>query len=592
MLDKSYLNKQIITRRTFIIGLGKVGLLFLLAGRMFYMQFIKKDEYKTLSDKNRIKIILLSPMRGQIFDNNGKIIAKNNSCFRLLLDKNGNPNFPGEINFIIKVLELDENQIAEVNRRVRRGGRRVAAIIIDCLEWHQIAAIEERKLELKSLFIDIGFERFYKYGIATANLIGYMGRPGVTDQNIKFADEAFKTGKSGIEKYYEDSLRGIFGFKRIEVNASGKFIRELGNTKSQQGKDLYLNIDSELQQKTLSYLSPKGSSAIVMDCTTGGLLVCASAPSFDPNQFNKLSNKYWKELVNSPYRPLIDKTTQSLYPPGSVFKIVTILAALEAGVSPDNKINCTGRPELGGNSFRCSKRSGHGLLNMVDALKYSCNSYIYSIARQIGARQIIKVAKKLGFGQKTGVDLPNELSGFVPDEKWKLKKYGNKWSLGDTLNLSIGQGFLLATPLQLARLIAIIASNGKLFTPRIVATEPLYTQLNLNPYHLDIIKTALYNVMNTPEGTGYLSRLRHKSINMAGKTGTAQVIAKKNSLDNLNRESLTWNNRNHAIFSGYAPFINPKFAISVYFDHGGGGGRSATPIASKIMRTILDKYYA
>ena len=591
MLDRSSLNRQIMTRRTFVIGAGKLGLLFLLAGRMFYMQFIKKDEYRTLSDNNRIKMILLSPTRGQIFDSDGVIIAKNNTCFRLLLDKNGNPKYSEEINHLVEILELDDYQIDEIKRRISKGGRRVAAIVIDCLDWNQVAVIEERKADFKSLFIDTGFERFYKSGLSTAHLIGYLGRPGTgEDEPTKLADETFKVGKGGIEKFYEEHLRGEFGFKRIEVNALGKYVRELGKSASKPGNDLYLNINAELQENALKHMNAQGCSAIVMDCTNGNVIICASTPSFDPNKFSKLSNQYWNSLINDPYKPLIDKTTKSLYPPGSVFKIITTLAALEAGIDPDNKIICTGAPILGGNSFRCSRSRGHGALNMVDALKHSCNHYIYAVARQTGADKIIEVANRFGLGKPTGVDLPGELSGFVPTKQWKKEKYGAKWGVGDTLNLSIGQGFILATPMQLACLITAIASNGKLFSPKIAVGAPNYVQLDLQQSNLEIIKTALFNTMNTPGGTGYLSRLDYKSMHMAGKTGTAQVQAKKNASDDLSRDNIAWGSRNHAIFSGYAPFDNPKYAISIYFDHGGGGGRASAPIAKKIMQDVLLKY--
>ena len=591
MLDRSSLNRQIMTRRTFVIGAGKLGLLFLLAGRMFYMQFIKKDEYRTLSDNNRIKMILLSPTRGQIFDSDGVIIAKNNTCFRLLLDKNGNPKYSEEINHLVEILELDDYQIDEIKRRMSKGGRRVAAIVIDCLDWNQVAVIEERKADFKSLFIDTGFERFYKSGLSTAHLIGYLGRPGTgEDEPTKLADETFKVGKGGIEKFYEEHLRGEFGFKRIEVNALGKYVRELGKSASKPGNDLYLNINAELQENALKHMNAQGCSAIVMDCTNGNVIICASTPSFDPNKFGKLSNQYWNSLINDPYKPLIDKTTKSLYPPGSVFKIITALAALEAGIDPDNKIICTGAPILGGNSFRCSRSRGHGALNMVDALKHSCNHYIYAVARQTGADKIIEVANRFGLGKPTGVDLPGELSGFVPNKQWKMEKYGTKWGVGDTLNLSIGQGFILATPMQLACLITAIASNGKLFSPKIAVGAPNYVQLDLQQSNLEIIKTALFNTMNTPGGTGYLSRLDYKSMHMAGKTGTAQVQAKKNASDDLSRDNIAWGSRNHAIFSGYAPFDNPKYAISIYFDHGGGGGRASAPIAKKIMQDVLLKY--
>jgi penicillin-binding protein 2 len=592
MLDKKIAEKQLITRRTLIIGAGKIGLLFLLAGRMFYMQFIKKDEYKTLSDNNRIKMILISPTRGEIFDVNNKIIAKNITCFRLLLDKNGNPKFSAEIDLVTELLELDEGQKEEIQKRANRGGRRIPAILLDCLEWETVATIEERRADLRSLFIDTGFSRSYIHGNSSAHLIGYLGRPRSQEgETLKLVDEAFRVGKNGVERYYEEKIRGEFGFKRIEVNARGQYIRELGKNSSIAGEDLHLNIDIELQQQIFQYLNPHGSSAIVMDCTNGAVLVCTSAPGFDPNQFNKLSTKYWNSLIRDPYKPLIDKTISGQYPPGSIFKIITIIAALESGINPDNTINCTGKSALGGNQFRCARRRGHGELNMINAIKHSCNSYIYGVARKIGADKIIEVAKRFGFGEETGIDLPGELSGFVPTPEWKKERFGTGWRLGDTFNLSIGQGFLLCTPIQLARLIAAIASDGKLFTPKIAKGDSTFTQLDLKQEHLGILKTALYHTMNSPGGTGYLSRVNYKSMLLAGKTGTAQVQAKKSASDNLSRDDIAWTSRNHAIFSGYAPASTPKYAISVYYDHGGGGGRAAAPIAKKIAQDVLKKYF-
>lgn len=592
LLNKHLAEKQLIARRTFIIGAGKIGLLFLLAGRMFFMQFLKKDEYKTLSDNNRIKTILLSPARGKIIDINDKVIVKNITCFRLLLDKNGNPNFASEVDLIAEILELDEDQKKEVKKQMKRGGRRVPSILIDCLEWKDVAIIEERKSDLKSLFVDTGFSRYYNFGPSASHIVGYLGRPDAKKgQLLKLADESFKNGKNGIEKYYEDTLRGEFGFKRIEVNAKGLYVRELGKSQSLAGKNLELNIDIELQKKIFDYLNPQGCSAIAMDCTNGAVLISASSPGFDPNQFNKLSSKYWKSLIENPYKPLVNKVVSSLYPPGSIFKVITFIAALEHGISPEEKIYCSGGPVLGGNRFRCARSRGHGSLNMIDAFKHSCNSYIYAIAKQVGADKIIEVAKRFGFGSITGIDLPGEYAGFVPTKAWKKQKYGTSWTLGDTLNLAIGQGFLLCTPIQLARMSAAIASNGKLFTPKVAKGETEYKQIEIKSEHLDVIKTALYLTMNSRGGTGYLSSINYKSMKIAGKTGTAQVQAKKNTYDNLNRSDIAWKSRNHAIFSGYVPFQNPKYAISVYYDHGGGGGRAAAPIAKKIALDILSKYY-
>jgi len=591
MLDKNTIKGQLISRRTFIIGVGKFAFLLLLIGRMFYMQFLKKNEYKTLSDQNRVRMIILLPSRGQIYDRHRKLMAKNNICFRLLLDKNISPSFGEELKDIIQLLELDTDQIKEVNNRVRRAGRRIPVLIMDYLDWHQVSIIEERKEILKSLFVDTGNIRFYKYAENTAHLLGYMGRIEKNEKNdLAFVEENFRTGKNGVEKFYEETLRGNFGYKQIEVNVHGKYVRELSESKPLAGTDLYLNIDAELQKNITPYLNSKGCSAIIMDCQDGSILVSTSTPSYNPNNFNFLSNKYWSELIQNPHKPLINKTIHSLYPPGSIFKIITILAALEAGIKPSHTINCNGGPVLGGNGFRCGKKTGHGFLNMYDAIKYSCNIYMFEIAKIIGPQKIINLAQKFGFGSNTGIDLPSELTGFVPTLEWKKKQFNSKWSLGDTFNLSIGQGFLLCTPIQLARFITAIATDGKLYIPKVAKSEREYIQLDLEKEHIAFVKEALYSTVNTLGGTGYAGRLNHSTLHMAGKTGTAQVVAKKNTNDDLSRSDIAWNRRNHAIFVGYAPSNNPKYTITIYYDHGGGGGKAAVPIAKAIIEQILEKY--
>lgn len=593
MQHRKYESKQTITRRTFVIAAGKIGFLFLLAGRMFYMQFLKKDEYKTLSDKNRIKIIILSPTRGEILDSNYEIIAKNNSCFRLFLDKNIQKNFFTELNLIYEILALDEDQKYEIEKRIKHGSRKLPIIIIDYLDWTQISLIEERRPDLKSIFIDTGLERYYPFAESMSHITGYLGRSNNSSDYIDpVISKNFKTGQTGLEKYYEEYLRGDFGHKHIEINAHGKYIRELGNKNAVKGEDLYLNIDIHLQEKANNYLDKKGSSAILMNCNTGQILVCASSPSYDPNKFNKLSHKYWNDLNNNINKPLINKTIREIYPPGSVFKIITVLAALESGISLEKKVNCTGKPFIGGNKFRCHNHSGHGNINMMNALKFSCNTYIYELAKEIGANKIIEIAKSFGFGDITKIDLPMELSGFLPSPEWKKKKYNSKWTIGDTLNLSIGQGFLSATPMQLIRMIAAIGNEGKLVTPRIKANEEEeYSYVNIDTKNLKIIKNLLYDVVNKQGGTSYFSKLDYKSIHMAGKTGTAQVKAKKNAFDDLNSKEIEWKNRNHAIFAGFAPYKNPEYAVLVFYDHGGGGGKSAAPIAKKIMQDAINKLY-
>lgn len=582
-------NKDLMTRRIFCLALGKGVLISLLISRMFYLQFVKKDEYKILSDKNRLKTMLLSPPRGNICDVVGEKIVQNMACFRLLLDKNISPDFHREGEIITLLLELNTEQKSEFLKRVNNTGWKIAGLIIDSLSWQQVSILEEKKSEIKSFFVDLGFKRHYLHPHATAHVTGYLGKQSTQNtEKLEIGDEYWRVGKAGVELYYEEQLRGKFGVKTIEVNAHGKYVRDLSKTELKSGLHLQLNLNLDLQAKAFSYLPEKGCSVNMMDCRTGAIILYVSTPSFDPNEFYKLSNEYWQNLAANPYKPLIDKCCKSLYPPGSVFKIVTMLAALESNISPDIKIFCSGKSELGGNSFRCAKATGHGLITMQEAIKYSCNSYVFAIARKIGADKIIEVAKKLGFGQLTGIDLPGEKEGFVPSPMWKYKKYKQRWTLGDTLNMSIGQGFLLSTPLQITRMMAAIANGGYLLTPSLKQQATSRMKLDIQEEHIKFLQSALHDVMNKPGGTGYSSRIEHNSLTIAAKTGTAQVRAKKHQHDDLNRESIAWESRNHAIFSGYGPFENPQFAMTVYFDHGGGGGRSAAPIAKKVITDLFN----
>lgn len=597
MLNSKILYSQLISRRAFLIGSGKLTLLSLLAGRMFFMELLENDKYRTLSDKNRISFILIPPFRGQIYDISGNIMATNQTCFRLLLDIHDGNDYKNELALVANILELSEEKQNYIKQKIKKANKHIPLVILDNLSWQQMSLIEEQKLNLSSIFVDAGYARFYHFSEATCHVIGYTGQINEQEkQDLQINNLGdFNIGKFGVEKYYEDKLRGKFGYKQIEVNALGKQVREITNIQSQQGEDLHLNIDVELQQRVQPYLNKQGCSAIVIDTNNGNVLVLAMSPVFEANNFIKLSQDYWQSLVNDPYKPLINKTIQSTYPPGSIFKIITILAGLENGIKPTQTVNCTGASVLGNNSARCWNRHGHGIVDMYNAIKHSCNTYMYEIARLIGHKRILDMAKNFGFGTKTGIDLTGETSGFIPSEEWKMKKFNSKWTIGDTLNLSIGQGFLSATPIQLARFVTAIASNGKLYNPKIakdmsVKDGSVFDQVNINQQYLDILKEGMYRAVNTQGGTAYYSRILTEGHQLAGKTGTAQVQSKANINDDLNRESIAWERRNHAIFAGFAPYLQPRYSILVFVDHGGGGSRAAAPIASKIMAMVLDKY--
>jgi len=593
MLNKKILHNELTSRRAFIIGAGKLGLLSLLGVRMFYLQLIKSEEYKTLSDKNRINFVVLPPTRGRLYDLEGNILATNKPCYQLLIDRSINNNYKDELEIVSNILNLSPEKYNYIKQKIKKSSRHIPLMILDQLDWQQVSLIEEQKHKLTSIFIDIGYLRSYPFSNVTSHLIGYLGQVNEQEKqelNIYNLSD-FSIGKSGIEKYYDNKLRGEFGYKQVEVNAYGKQIREISGVSSKSGNDIYLNIDAGLQQKVQEYLSSQGSSAIVMDTRNGNVLICASTPGFESNNFSRLSENYWQSLINDPYKPLINKVVQNSYPPGSVFKIITVLAALEAGIKPSKTFFCGGGSALGTNSFRCWNHNGHGTLDMLSALKHSCNNYMYELSRIIGCDKILEVAREFGFGSKTGIDLTPENAGFVPSKEWKKKKLKLPWSIGDTFNLAIGQGFLGVTPIQLARFITAIANMGKLYTPRIMKNDPEFHNININPENIKIVQEGLYNAVNVAGGTAYYNRILGENRQLAGKTGTSQVQGKLNAKDDLSRESIAWERRNHALFLGFAPYHDPKYSVTVFVDHGGGGSKAAAPIARKIMSDVLDKYF-
>lgn len=535
-------------------------------------------------------MIPIYPKRGRIYGKGDVEIASYVPSFKLVTEKFDKEIYEGDIKIIASALKLNEKDLEIIDRRIKNSSKRTPSSIIYDLTFEQIAILEELKPYLNCSFIDMEYRRSYNYPFSCAHIVGYAAKASKTEiaeSGSSFLD--IIVGKSGIEKYYEDSLRGDFGFKKVEVNAYGKTVRRIDRTDSKPGADLTLNIDALSQEWAFDlYLkNKKGSCCVMMDCGDGSLVSMSSSPSFDPNYFSKLSEDYWKELGEDPYKPLINKAIHS-YPPGSAFKIVTIIAALENGIDPYERIFCDSSPFLGGEGFRCHKAGGHGSVDAFDALRYSCNSYIYKIAKTIGPGKIMETARKLGFGEKTGIDLDGESAGFLPSESWKKKRFKSDWSLGDTLNLSIGQGFTLATPLQLARMSCALASGGKLYRPSVVSGDSYFSESGISRESLDFIGKAMRAAVNEPGGTAYYARIPDQGFIMAGKTGTTQVRAKRGASDDLSRESLARIYRNHASFIGFAPYEKPKYSIALFVEHGGSGGRVAAPMAMGIMKKFLD----
>ncbi|MBP7189733.1 MAG: penicillin-binding protein 2 [Rickettsiaceae bacterium] len=583
MLNKESLHNQLITRRAFVLGASGTGMLSLLAMRMFYMQAIKSDDYRILSDQNRISPIMIHPLRGNIFDCKNRLIAGNRRSFCLILDKNENKNYKTSLDFLFEILSLTESQKNLIHKKIAKQGLKTPLNIMDDISWEQLTIVEENIAKLPGIYVEIKEVREYKYDETLAHIVGYTGILNEKEKRELGINNVgnFLLGKNGLEKYYESTLRGNFGVKKMEVNASGSYVRELSTKESEQGSNLLINIDAQLQESIYKMLPSTGASAIVMDINNGKILSAASSPSFNPNNFcGGISQDYWKKLNDSPYNPLLNRISQGTYPPGSVFKLITVLAALIEGIDPSMIVNCTGGASaLGNNHYRCWHTAGHGKLDMKAAIEHSCNSYMYKIVKMIGGERILSLARKLGFGTATGIDLPSESSGFVPHEEWKKRRYKTEWTLGDSLNISIGQGALLVTTAQLARLATIIASKGKLCTPKIVGTSKI-VDLGIDERHFEFLQSAMYDVVNREGGTAYSKRVLDPAWLMAGKTGTSQVQAKRGQTD-LNNVSFA--GRNHALFLGFAPANKPLYSVVVVVDHGGGGGSAAAPIARDIV---------
>lgn len=600
MLDNKILKNRLISRRTFLIIFGKIFLFFLLLIRLIYLQFFKKDEFEELSRKNRLSLLIIPPLRGLLKDKNNKILAENQNSFSVKLDRRQVKNYQESLAKLFLLLNYDEEKKQLIIEKVKKSSIRIPVTLDINLSWNDVAKIEERLFELPGIFVESNDIRSYA-DLSMSHIIGYVGKASENDikeYDYKFLPE-LQVGKTGIEKKYENILSGKIGYRQMEVNAHGLYISEVSRVEPVAGKDLILNIDIELQNEIYKMLDQRGASVVVSDVKTGGILSLVSAPTYDSNKFiGGVSHKYWNSLRGDIYKPLINKSIQSQYPPGSTFKIVTILAALENGLDYRTKFNCSGSIQLGNHKFNCWNKNGHGQLDMMGGIRHSCNCYMYNIALAIGHQPIIEMARRLGLGKKTGVDLPSEVKGFVPDRKWKLNNFKYDWSKGDSLNMSIGQGALLVTPIQLVNLISSIANGGMLNTPRII--DPFLNNINqdlsedltlenidlkIKKDHIDFIQRGLFEVINVKGGTGFFNRSNR--FNYAGKTGTAQVKAKKNAADDLSRNDIEWAHRNHGLFVGFAPFENPKYAISVVADHGGSGSGAAAPIAKKIFELLI-----
>ena len=587
------------SRRAWLLGAAQGAVGLALAGRMGWLAVAQQDRYRLLSESNRVNLTLMPPRRGWLVDRHGLPIANNRTDFRVDLIPDRIEDEDRVLGLLQQLLRLPLEEIERIRVDLRQAAGFQPVQVAEKLDWDRFAAVSVRLPELPGVAPTRGFSRHYPAGAAVAHLTGYVGA-ATAEQFKETGDQllvtpGFKLGKDGLEKTLEPLLRGQAGAKRVEVTARGKLVQSLATRPDQPGGNVRLTIDAGLQEYAARRLGPNSGSAIVMDCRTGELLAMVSMPAYDPNSFSDgISNLEWRMLSDDDHVPLMNKVAQGLYPPGSTVKPMNTLALQAAGVHPSERVSCSGALRVGSGVFHCHKRRGHGALDMRGAVAQSCDIYFYEMARRVGYDAIAPTAKAVGMGEKFGLPFNSQRYGTVPDSAWKLKKYKDKWTVADSLNSVIGQGYVLANPLQLCVMAARIAS-GRGVEPTLLAgkVNPNPPALAIPPEHLQVTREAMWAVVNGG-GTGGRARMRVPGVELAGKTGTAQVrritMAERRG-GVLGDASLPFKLRDHSLFMGFAPAIDPKYAVAVVLEHS-GHIVTAAPMASDILTYLFDRELA
>ncbi|CUK06492.1 Sporulation-specific penicillin-binding protein [Shimia thalassica] len=592
------------TRRALLLGGAQIGFMALLGLRMRHLQVDQADQYRLLAEENRINIRLIPPARGEIYDRNGVPVARNVQSYRITIVREDAGDIDSALTRLSSLVELDEDDVNRAVTEMKRSAPFLPVTIADRVSWDEMSRVAVNSPALPGITPEVGLSRTYPLAGDLAHVVGYVGPVSDYDlSKIENPDQLlriprFQIGKVGIEAKRETELRGKAGTKRVEVNAVGRVMRELDRREGEAGDDLQLTIDQRLQSYIQLRLGEESAAAVVMDCRNGDLLAVNSSPTFDPNLFvSGISVADYRSLTENKYRPLAAKSVQGTYPPGSTFKMVTALAALEAGlVSAEDTVYCPGHLEVANRRFHCWKRAGHGHMNLQTALRESCDVYFYEIALELGIDKISAMSSKLGLGERFDLPMSGVARGLNPTKDWKQSVRGASWVIGDTVNASIGQGFVLASPLQLAVMTARLASGLELM-PRIVKSVNGVEQgiadsasLGLNENNLRHIRRAMFSVSNNRRGTAYGSRVIEDAYRMAGKTGTSQVrniSAAERAKGVFRNKDLPWERRDHALFVNFAPYDDPKIAVAVIVEHGGGGSTAAAPVARDITLQAL-----
>ncbi|HEV2675164.1 MAG TPA: penicillin-binding protein 2 [Aliidongia sp.] len=602
--DKS--RYKVLTRRTLMLGGIQAGLVGTLAARMYYLQVLQADKYKVLAEENRINVRLLAPQRGRILDRFGVPLAVNQQSYRVVIVAEQAGDIDSTLNAIGTLIPLGDNERHRVLREMKRKHSFVPIMVRENLSWEEVARIEVNIPELPGVQIEVGRNRYYPFGDRVTDITGYVAPVAEKELTGEAVMELpdFRIGKAGIEKAQDLELRGTAGTSQIEVNAFGRIVREISRDDGRPGEEIATTIDMALQDFTMRRLrSEESATCVVIDVVTGEILTMASSPSYDANTFTQgLTNAVWGALNTDPHTPLNNKAIQGVYPPGSTFKPVVAMAALESGmITADFRVNCPGVFTLGDHDYHCWQHRGHGTLDLHGGLKNSCDVYFYEVAMKIGVDRVAAMANRLGMGELTGIDIPNERPGIIPTRAWKLARFGQRWVDGDTPSIAIGQGYIAGTPLQLATMLSRIISNrvivprlvraagvmepGKPFDPDLGAKE--FATLDFNPAHIAAILSGMNAVTNEQGGTAYAARITDPGMEMGGKSGTAQVkqiTAAERERGIKKPEQQPWKDRDHAIFIAFAPVGNPRYACAVVVEHGIGGGKYAGPIARDVLR--------
>ncbi len=601
---------NLINRRLFIITAAKIIVFFGLSSRLFSLQVKQNNKYLTLSDKNRIREWKLHPVRGEFKDYYGNVIAGNNEVYQLHVIPEQVEDFRYIALRLKNILNLSEKEFQKIFKKKKEIKSWETIVVSDNLSWEQFSRVNNYLHDLVGVKTVLSISRIYPFNENYTHVLGYVSQANEKDIiNNEFIKEKFvpgiRVGKTGLEKAFENTLLGENDIQRFEVNAYGRKISQLEYQKGEKGKTLRLTIDTEVQKLANELLKDQAGSICVMDIYSGDVIAMHSSPSFDPNLFVfGISKDDWQLIRNDPMKPLVNKTLQGNYSPGSTIKPIVALSALENGIINTNfTINCRGHKhplELYGQTYHCWKKEGHGFMNLRNAMKQSCDIYFYEIARKLGVDKLSETAKKFGLGKEVFGDLFSiEKKGLIPNTQWKKNALGQGWLLGETVITGIGQGYIQTTPIQLCLMIAQIGNGGHKIYPKIVVNEKdhiappdKFMPLFVNSKNIKIVQDAMFASTNEVRGTSYKSRIDDKKYQFAGKTGTAQVkkITEKDRELDLKTFEIPYEERDHALYVAYGPYKNPRYATSIIVEHGGSGSSTAAPMAKKLFKLIIDRH--